>query len=112
MPRVDAGVDPDPVPLGSSQVADRCADLLEVVRTVSPAAVDAEDAAYITEQMIVADTLGPPSPGITQPGNYAAPPGSRAGHELCWRPGPSAAAVRARRSLIRARPAVAELRLG
>src|SRR4051795_4564908 len=52
-------MDQDPLPRGSSQVADRLAQVLDVVLELSKAtvAVEAENATYITEYVIVIDVL-------------------------------------------------------
>jgi len=50
-------MDQDPLPRGSSQVADRLAQVLDVVLELSrtTVAVEAENATYITEYVIVID---------------------------------------------------------
>jgi hypothetical protein len=52
-------MDQDPLPRGSSQVTDRLAEVLHVVLELSQAtvAVEAKNATYITEHVIVVDVL-------------------------------------------------------
>jgi hypothetical protein len=74
-------MDRDPLPRGSFQVTDRLARVLEVVGEPNPAAVavEAENATYVTEHMIVVNTLGveraiaqttPPSSGRSSSNSF------------------------------------------
>jgi hypothetical protein len=55
-------MDHDPLPRGSFQVADRLAQVVDAGRDLAEAAVavavEAENATYITEHVIVVDVLG------------------------------------------------------
>jgi hypothetical protein len=57
-------MDQDPLPRGSLQVADRLAQVIDVIfelakpARVPPVAVEAQDATYVTEHVIVVDVFG------------------------------------------------------
>jgi hypothetical protein len=53
-------MDQDPLPRGSFQVADRLGHVLDVVRELAQSAVsvEAENASYVTQRVIVLDVPG------------------------------------------------------